>query len=76
MGAGMPPPCLHGALGLGCAGLGGPPGTAGPLGLNPNCLMSVLRMERGGREGGNGEGVRGVEVGCEGGIEGGMEKEC
>lgn len=52
IGAGMPPPCLQGALGLGCAGLAGAPGAAGgPLGLNPNCLMSVLRGDGRGREG-------------------------
>lgn len=43
MGAGWPPPDLQGALGLGCPGLTGGPPAAGPLGLKPNCLMSVLQ---------------------------------
>lgn len=59
MGAGMPPPCLHGALGLGCAGLAG---ALGPLGLNPNCLMSVLRMVGGSLEGVKDKRMRGMEV--------------
>ncbi|MPC11692.1 hypothetical protein E2C01_004363 [Portunus trituberculatus] len=49
MGAGMPPPDLHGALGLACGRLGAP-SALGSLGLKPNCLMSVLRG--GGRRGG------------------------